>query len=132
MFIFFIGVSGCGKTTIGKRIADKLVVPYYEGDEFHSLINIEKMSQGIPLTDEDREDWLERLAQLIQEKLDLGESGVLSCFALNRRIAIYYGLTLIKSFLFILRGAMRWSSRVYEKEQTIICQPTCWQVSLMP
>ena len=83
MFIIFMGVSGCGKTTIGKRTADKLGVPYYEGDEFHPLKNIEKMSQGIPLADEDREDWLEQMSQLIQTKLDAGESGILSCSALK-------------------------------------------------
>lgn len=83
MFIIFMGVSGCGKTTIGKKTADKLGVPYYEGDEFHPLTNIEKMSQGIPLTDEDREDWLEKMSQLIQNKLEAGESGILSCSALK-------------------------------------------------
>jgi gluconokinase len=83
MFIIFMGVSGCGKTTIGKKTADKLGVPYYEGDEFHPLTNIEKMSQGIPLTDEDREDWLSQLSLLIQTKLDAEESGVLSCSALK-------------------------------------------------
>jgi carbohydrate kinase (thermoresistant glucokinase family) len=85
MFIIFMGVSGCGKTTIGKRTADKLGIPFYEGDEFHPQKNIEKMSHGIPLTDEDRYAWLERLAQLIQEKLDLGVSGVLSCSALKQK-----------------------------------------------
>lgn len=91
MFIIFMGVSGCGKTTIAKRTADKLGVPYYEGDEFHPLKNIEKMSQGVPLTDEDREDWLEQLSQLIRTKLDAGESGILSCSALkeNYRKRLY-------------------------------------------
>jgi carbohydrate kinase (thermoresistant glucokinase family) len=83
MFIIFMGVSGSGKTTIGKKTADRLGVPFYEGDEFHPQKNIEKMSQGIPLTDEDREDWLEQLSQLILEKLKIGESGVLSCSALK-------------------------------------------------
>ena len=83
MFIIIMGVSGCGKTTIGKRTADKLGVPYYEGDEFHPLKNVDKMSQGIPLTDGDREDWLEKVSQLIQTKLVAGESGIFSCSALK-------------------------------------------------
>jgi gluconokinase len=83
MFIIFMGVSGCGKTTIGKRTAGTLGIPYYEGDEFHPRINIEKMSQGIPLTDEDREDWLSKLSLLIQTKLESDETGVLSCSALK-------------------------------------------------
>ena len=85
MFVIFMGVSGSGKTTIAKRTADKLGVPYYEGDEFHPLKNIDKMSQGLPLTDEDREDWLEQLSQLIQTKLNAGESGILSCSALKEK-----------------------------------------------
>jgi gluconokinase len=83
MFVIFMGVSGSGKTTIGKRTADKLELPFYEGDEFHPLKNIDKMSQGLPLTDEEREDWLEQLSRLIQTKLDAGESGILSCSALK-------------------------------------------------
>jgi gluconokinase len=83
MFIIFMGVSGCGKTTIGKLTADKLGVPFFEGDEYHPQQNIKKMSHGIPLTDEDRDLWLESLAQLIQRELDLGVSGVLSCSALK-------------------------------------------------
>ena len=83
MFIIFMGVSGCGKTTIGKKTADLFGVAYYEGDDYHPPENVEKMSQGIPLSDEDREGWLETLSKLIKEKLDVGESGVLSCSALK-------------------------------------------------
>ncbi|MDF1521142.1 MAG: gluconokinase, partial [Brevefilum sp.] len=85
MFIIFMGVSGCGKTTIGKMTAETLDVSYYEGDEYHPKENVDKMSRGIPLTDEDRDAWLEKLAQLIQSKLDRGESGVLSCSALKKQ-----------------------------------------------
>lgn len=85
MFIIFMGVSGCGKTTIGKKTADVLGVHFYEGDEYHPPENVEKMSQGIPLIDEDRKAWLEILSQLIREKLDADESGVLSCSALKRK-----------------------------------------------
>ena len=85
MFIIFMGVSGCGKTTIGKRTANQLGVPFYEGDEFHPQKNIQKMLQGIPLTDDDRDAWLVGLAQLIQAKLDLGSLGVLSCSALKEK-----------------------------------------------
>lgn len=84
-FIIFMGVSGCGKTTIGKMTAETLGVPYYEGDEYHPRENIEKMSHGIPLNDEDRDGWLQQLADLIQSKLETGESGVLSCSALKKK-----------------------------------------------
>jgi len=83
MFIIYMGVSGCGKTTVGKMTAEALNLPYYEGDEYHPKANVEKMSHGISLNDEDRDQWLQRLSDLLQEKLAKGESGVLSCSALK-------------------------------------------------
>ena len=80
-----MGVSGCGKTTIGKMTAEALGVPYYEGDDYHPLENVEKMTLGIPLNDEDRDGWLQRLADLMREKLAEGESGILSCSALKKK-----------------------------------------------
>jgi carbohydrate kinase (thermoresistant glucokinase family) len=85
MFIIYMGVSGCGKTTVAKMTAEALGVPYYEGDAYHPQDNVEKMSRGIPLTDEDRDQWLQRLSDLLQEKLAKGESGVLSCSALKEQ-----------------------------------------------
>lgn len=85
MFIIFMGVSGCGKTTIGKMTAETLGVPYYEGDEYHPQENVQKMSCGIPLNDEDRDGWLQRLSELIHGKLAKEESGVLSCSALKKK-----------------------------------------------
>ena len=80
-----MGVSGCGKTTVGKMTADTLGVPYYEGDDYHPQENVDKMSRGTPLNDDDRAVWLQRLADLIREKLDEGASGVLSCSALKMK-----------------------------------------------
>ncbi len=85
MFFIFMGVSGCGKTTIGKKAADVLGLPYYEGDDYHPRENVDKMARGIPLTDEDRAGWLEKLSHLIHQKLDEGESGILSCSALKKK-----------------------------------------------
>ncbi len=85
IFIITMGVSGCGKTTIGRMISAALDVPYYEGDDYHPKENVDKMSLGIPLNDEDRDGWLQRLSDLILEKLTNGESGVLSCSALKQK-----------------------------------------------
>jgi carbohydrate kinase (thermoresistant glucokinase family) len=85
IFIILMGVSGCGKTTIGQRLSSQLDIPFYEGDDFHSEANVEKMANGVPLTDEDRENWLAVLADLIQDELGDGHSGVLACSALKEK-----------------------------------------------
>lgn len=59
--LIVMGVSGCGKTTIGQMLAEKLGNKFYDADDFHSVENKTKMSKGIPLTDEDRKPWLESL-----------------------------------------------------------------------
>jgi len=79
-----MGVSGSGKTTIGKRLAEELGWPYYEGDDYHPIANIQKMSQGMPLTDEDRGPWLAALRKLIQDLLQKNQSAILSCSALKQ------------------------------------------------
>lgn len=84
-FIIFMGVSGSGKTTIGKRVAELLDVPFYEGDDYHSEENVQKMAQGIPLTDLDRKDWLSALAFLIEHELVEDNSGVITCSALKEK-----------------------------------------------
>lgn len=85
MFVIVMGVSGCGKTTIGKALAEKMGCPFYDGDDFHPAANIEKMSRGIPLDDADRAGWLAALADLIRGSLQKGESGVLACSALKEK-----------------------------------------------
>jgi carbohydrate kinase (thermoresistant glucokinase family) len=75
-----MGVSGCGKSTIGKLVATKFDVKFIDGDDLHPQGNIEKMSQGIPLNDEDRKPWLESVAR----ELNTLGSGVIACSALKR------------------------------------------------
>ena len=68
--IFFVmGVSGCGKSTIGELLAKDLSIPFFDGDDFHPKENIQKMTSGIPLTDEDRLGWLNRLNSLAKNQL---------------------------------------------------------------
>jgi gluconokinase len=78
------GVSGAGKTTIGRLLAQELGWHFYEADDFHSQANINKMRRGIPLTDEDRSPWLESLRRLIKRSLEAGQNAVLACSALKR------------------------------------------------
>ena len=84
MVLIVFGVSGAGKTTIGKLLAQEVGWHFYEADDFHSRANIDKMHRGIPLNDEDRWPWLESLRRLIERSLEAGENAVLACSALKR------------------------------------------------
>ena len=81
--IVVMGVSGSGKTTVGRLLAQRLGWEFADADSFHSAQNISKMREGIPLSDPDRWPWLETLRQLIVERLDGGKSLVLACSALK-------------------------------------------------
>ena len=80
-----MGVAGCGKSLIAERLALSLGAESLEGDEFHPAENIERMSQGIALTDADREGWLTILADRLAASRHAGRRVVLSCSALKRR-----------------------------------------------
>jgi gluconokinase len=75
-----IGVSGCGKSTVGTQLAQSLQRKFIEGDDYHSPQSIEKMKAGHPLTDQDRIPWLKQLAQVLLESDD---PAILSCSALK-------------------------------------------------
>ena len=89
MVIILIGVAGAGKTTIGKLLAEELGWPFYEGDHFHPQTNIEKMRNGLALTDEDREPWLDNLQKLINGLIHRGQPGIIACSALRRAYREY-------------------------------------------
>lgn len=84
MIVIIFGVSGAGKTTIGKLLAEELGWQSYEADDFHPRANIEKMRRGRPLTDEDRLPWLERLREQLTRSVAAKENAVLACSALKR------------------------------------------------
>lgn len=98
--IVVMGVSGCGKTTIGKKLARKLNVPFFDGDDYHSASNIKKMSGGIPLTDEDRLPWLTQLSVLLQkESKDKGI--VLACSALKHSYRKLLSQHVVPTFVYL-------------------------------
>jgi gluconokinase len=84
VFVVVMGVSGSGKTTLGKGIAERLHWRFQEGDELHPRANVEKMSRGEPLTDEDRWPWLDAIGRWLDERAEAGENAVLTCSALRR------------------------------------------------
>jgi gluconokinase len=89
MIVVLMGVSGSGKTTVGKVLASQLGWRFYDADDYHPAVNIEKMRRGIPLTDEDRKPWLQTLAGLIDDARDRGENIVLACSALKHAYQEY-------------------------------------------
>jgi gluconokinase len=98
--IILMGVSGCGKTSVGQALPEALGWPFYDGDDFHPQANIDKMSKGSPLDDSDRQPWLELLHQLIADHLDSDRSLIMACSALKAK----YRQTLrgrLESILFV-------------------------------
>ena len=84
-FIIVMGVSGSGKSTVGKALAPKLGWDFYDADDFHPPENVLKMASGIPLDDRDRVPWLASLRDLISSSLKANRPGVLACSALKER-----------------------------------------------
>jgi gluconokinase len=79
-----MGVSGSGKTTVAELLAKQLGWQFMEGDRLHPPTNVEKMRQGIPLTDADRAPWLDRIGEELKSWAAQGRSGVMTCSALKR------------------------------------------------
>ncbi len=83
MIVIVMGVSGSGKTTIGKLLADRMNCRFSDADDFHPAANVEKMRAGIPLTDDDRWPWLKALRHAIEDWQAAGKSRVIACSALK-------------------------------------------------
>jgi gluconokinase len=81
--ILLMGVSGSGKTTVGQLLASQLRWEFADGDDYHPAANVEKMRNGIPLTDADRAPWLETLRALIAGWIAARKNAVLACSALK-------------------------------------------------
>lgn len=112
--ITLMGVSGCGKTTIGKSLADKLGWEFIESDTYHSEDHIKKMANGLPLTDKDRLPWLEQLHSLLVKKQVDNMPVILACSALNN------------SYREILHDGLRGCAFVFLKgEYSLILERMC-------
>ncbi|MFE5891074.1 gluconokinase [Streptomyces sp. NPDC056468] len=83
--VIVMGVSASGKSTVGARLAQRLGVPFLEGDELHSAAERAKMAAGHPLDDADRRPWLTALARWIRSAVSHGRGGVVACSSLKRR-----------------------------------------------
>jgi carbohydrate kinase (thermoresistant glucokinase family) len=84
LIIYVMGVSGSGKTTIGQLLSQKIKIPFFDGDDFHSTANKEKMKSGKPLNDDDRDEWLLEINKMAKEQVKL-KGAVIACSALKEK-----------------------------------------------
>jgi len=82
--VVVMGVSGCGKSTVGRSLADELGATFLDADDFHPPANVERMRSGIALTDAERAGWLDALAARLAQARTAQEPVVLACSALKR------------------------------------------------
>jgi gluconokinase len=83
MIVVLMGVCGCGKTSVGRALADRLGWRFFDADDFHPPENVAKMASGVALTDDDRVPWLDRLAAEMRAVARAGQHAVLACSALK-------------------------------------------------
>ncbi|MEP2776450.1 MAG: gluconokinase [Luteolibacter sp.] len=81
--VILMGISGTGKSTVGKLVSKRMNLPFYDGDDYHSAVNVAKMASGQPLNDEDRAGWLDSLCGLIREQNAAGKIPIVACSALK-------------------------------------------------
>jgi gluconokinase len=84
VIVVLMGVSGCGKTTVGRALAERIGWPFHDADDFHPPANVAKMAAGEPLSDDDRRPWLDRLASEMAAINTRGGNAILACSALKQ------------------------------------------------
>ena len=102
VIIYIIGVSGSGKTTVGKKLSARTGIPFFDGDDFHPLSNKEKMKAGQALNDQDRAEWLTSINELA--KVEMKKAGaIIACSALKEkyRTALSAGITVPLVWIFL-------------------------------
>ena len=101
MIVVLMGVSGSGKTTVGRLLASRLGWRFVDADDYHPAANVARLRAGIPLTDADRRPWLERLETLVDDACARGESLVLACSALKHAYRDYLREGTCVTFVFL-------------------------------
>ncbi len=101
MIYYIIGVSGSGKTTIGKSLSQHLNIPFFDADNFHSEANVAKMATGQPLNDDDRLDWLNALNMKAIEQCSNKEGAIIACSALKEKYRFQLSESIIEPIYWI-------------------------------
>ena len=83
--IYIMGVSGSGKTTVGKKLSANTGIPFFDGDDFHSSSNRKKMEAGHPLNDDDRKAWLHGINELAKDQIKKTQGAIIACSALKEK-----------------------------------------------
>jgi gluconokinase len=115
VIVVVCGVAGVGKTTVGQLLAKELSWEFYDADDFHPVENIDKMRRGIPLTDEDRGPWLERLRQLIEHCIKAEMNAVLACSALKKAYRDRLRVSEDVKFVFLRASRARIAAQLQER-----------------
>ena len=105
MIIVLIGPMGCGKTTVGEMLAERVGCSFADGDDFHPPENVDKMRQGIPLQDSDRQGWLTSLRRHIDEQIQTERNFVLACSALKQSYRDMLGIDQKQVISVYLKGS---------------------------
>lgn len=115
MIVIVMGVVGAGKTTIGSLLAEELGWEFADADHFHPATNVEKIREGIALTDADRAPWLELLADAIRGWIDGGKNVVLACSALKRKYRLKLAVGPEVRFIYLKGSATLIAERLHAR-----------------
>jgi len=130
MIYLLMGVSGSGKTLIGKKLSKSTDLPFYDADDFHPQANIEKMKSGIPLNDDDRRPWLESLADHMK-KWDSKGGAILGCSALKKSYRdLLRNRSKVPVRTIYLKGSKSLIAQRLSRERVIFLILRCWIHSL--
>jgi gluconokinase len=115
VIVVVCGVAGVGKTTVGQLLAEELSWEVYDADDFHPTGNVDKMSRGIPLSDEDRGPWLERLRHLIEHCISAEVNAVFACSALKKAYRDRLRVSEDVNFVFLRGSRARIAAQMQER-----------------
>ncbi|MFP4466656.1 MAG: gluconokinase [Candidatus Goldiibacteriota bacterium] len=123
MVYIIMGVMGAGKTTAAKKLAEALNCSFFEGDDYHSAESIEKMRNSLPLDDDDRAAWLEKLRGIIDTHIEKGKDAVIACSILKEKYRAALGAERQEARLVYLKASEELIRRRLEQREGHFASP---------